>query len=112
MRKITDAMNAERKSIEYFLPTIIKGDIDTKQVARQIHGSIAYSLEKGDDLETAIQRMDEDLEHRPSIIVSGCNLDGWRERKRYLSVKQRDAMKALVRVIYTCGGSFSTPPPE
>ena len=109
LRRITDRMLTERRAIEDFVPTIVKGTTDTKMIARQIHGVIAYALEKEDDLELALSKLDQHLQSNPSIIVSGDNVDGWRERKRYLTDTQREAIKAMVRIVYTCGGSFGLP---
>ena len=109
LRYVTDAMLAERKAIGEFLPTIMKGTIETMQLTEQIHGVIGGAFEDGADLEGALTRLDKDLQMNPTTSVSGDNFHGWRTKHRYLTETQRNAVLAMVRIVYTCGGAFSLP---
>ena len=108
MRYLTPKQIEERRVIGAFLPTIMKGEIETLQLSNMIHGEIVYGMhERGWDLETTLNHLDSYLQVNPSTSVNGDNVDGWRTKYRYLTDNQREAVKAMIRIVYQCGGAFS-----
>ena len=96
MNKPTPAMQFQRKSLETFLQSFLKGEAQSI-LASQIHTIVASAGSGGDGLAAVLEKLDVSLQTVPVRTVTGDNLTGWKTRTNYLTERQREQVLAAVK---------------
>ena len=105
MPLLNDQQCRERLLLQQALQTVTK--VEPLEWAAKIHGRLAFTIRQGynvnqivDDLENMLDMMHVD------VCTGGNIMDGWQERKAYLSEKQRSIIIAWIDLALRIGGTF------